>query len=167
MRTLSLPALLLVAGALASQTPSRFAAQVVQFVRGSGAGIFVPANALGHPRGGGLLQGSLDVLSLGEGGSLTLGFAVTIADGPGADLIVFENAFLNRNLTDSFAEAVFVEVSTDGAWFARFPTKFGGGGSSGGAYSFLPVGSLAGFAGALPVRANDLTAPGVDPLDPC
>jgi hypothetical protein len=167
MRPLSLPSLLLFAGALASQTPSRFATHVVQFTRGTGAGIFVPANALGHPRGAGLLQGSLHVLSLGEGGHVTLGFAVTITNGPGVDFIVSENPFLAGNLTSSFAEAVFVEASTDGVQFARFPTRFVGPGSSGGAFSFLPVGSLSGFAGALPVLANDLTAGGVDPFDPC
>ncbi len=64
-----------------------------------------------------------DVVSLGIGGSATLTFEVTIADGPGADLAVFENAMaMGLNV---YAELGFVEVSSDGVidHFARFPSR--------------------------------------------
>ena len=82
-------------GILISQASgqSRFATQVVQFNQGGGGGLFDPSLILGGPQGGGLSAGSLDVLSLGTGGDVTLAFEVTITNGPGADLIVFENAF--------------------------------------------------------------------------
>lgn len=56
------------------------------------------------------------VMSLGDGGSITLTFDVPIADGPGADFAVFENSF-----SDTFLELAFVEVSSDGVNFFRFP----------------------------------------------
>ena len=45
-------------------------------------------------------------------------------DGPGTDLVVFENpfSFMDQGETFVFAELGFVEVSTDGLIFARFPT---------------------------------------------
>lgn len=58
------------------------------------------------------------VVSLGDGGSATLTFARPLADGPGPDLAVFENS-----LNDSFLELAFVEVSSDGHHFARFPAS--------------------------------------------
>lgn len=60
-----------------------------------------------------------DVVSLGDGGSILLGFAKAITDGEGADLVVFENGFFAPG--GLFAELAFVEVSTDGERFARFP----------------------------------------------
>ena len=58
---------------------------------------------------------NLPVLSLGDGGAITLNFALPITDGPGADFAVFENG-----LNDFFLELAFVEVSSDGATFHRF-----------------------------------------------
>ena len=60
--------------------------------------------------------GPFPVVSLGDGGSITLAFATPIADGPGPDFAVFENS-----LNDSFLELAFVEVSSDGLHFFRFP----------------------------------------------
>ena len=60
------------------------------------------------------------VVSLGDGGAITLTFAAPIVDGPGADLAVFENGFGVAGRL--FAEFAFVEVSSDGATFARFPS---------------------------------------------
>jgi len=73
-------------------------------------------NALGPavPSGSGL--GSLAVASLGDQGSITLGFPRPIADGPGPDFAVFENAF-----ADAFLELAWCEVSSDGTNFFRFP----------------------------------------------
>jgi hypothetical protein len=59
---------------------------------------------------------NFNVLSLGDGGSITLKFPVPIGNGPGPDLAVFENAF-----SDSFLELAFVEVSSNGVTFHRFP----------------------------------------------
>lgn len=56
------------------------------------------------------------VVSLGDGGTATLTFSSGIANGPGADFVVFENG-----LNDTFLELAFVEVSSDGAHFVRFP----------------------------------------------
>jgi hypothetical protein len=56
------------------------------------------------------------VVSLGDGGQITLSFARPIVDGPGADFAVFENGF-----ADTFLELAFVEVSTNGTDFLRFP----------------------------------------------
>ena len=59
---------------------------------------------------------NFDVVSLGDGGSITLKFPEPIGNGPGPDLAVFENAF-----DDNFLELAFVEVSSNGRTFHRFP----------------------------------------------
>lgn len=56
------------------------------------------------------------IVSLGDGGSAVLTFATPIANGPGFDFAVFENGF-----SDTFLELAFVEVSSDGVTFFRFP----------------------------------------------
>ena len=56
------------------------------------------------------------VVSLGDAGEATLTFEYTIYDGPGWDFAVFENSF-----NDSYLELAFVEVSSDGVNFQRFP----------------------------------------------
>jgi hypothetical protein len=155
-----------VAIAARAQGPSRFATQVVQVRQGSGSGIFIPANTLGHPRGAGLFSGSTNVLSLGDGGDVTLGFSVLIADGPGVDFLVFENAFLVGDLR-SYSEPFFVEVSTDGVRFARFPTRYGGPAVAPGPFDPFAVGTYAGFGGGHAILANDLLRPEIDPFDPC
>jgi hypothetical protein len=60
--------------------------------------------------------GENGTVSLGDGGTATLTFASSIFNGSGADFAVFENAFI-----DSFLEFAFVEVSSDGSRFVRFP----------------------------------------------
>ncbi len=57
------------------------------------------------------------VLSLGDGGSATLSFENPISNGPGFDFAVFENSF-----GDEFLELAFVEASSDGIRFVRFPS---------------------------------------------
>jgi hypothetical protein len=59
-----------------------------------------------------------DVVSLGDGGSITLYFDGGIQDGGGVDFAVFENAFFS--VGGLFAELAFVEVSSNGSDFARF-----------------------------------------------
>ncbi len=61
--------------------------------------------------------GENGVVSLGDRGVAILTFPKPIANGPGADFAVFENAFI-----DNFLELAFVEVSSDGNRFFRFPS---------------------------------------------
>ena len=83
---------------------------------GSAASALGPENA--YDFGTGLPSTSpTTVVSLGDGGSITLTFASPLSDAPGPDFAVFENSF-----NDSFLELAFVEVSSDGAHFERFPT---------------------------------------------
>lgn len=70
-----------------------------------------PAKALGPAQGT-----SGDIACLGNGGQITLTFDVFISDGPGWDFAVFENGF-----SDTFLELAFVEVSSNGIDFFRFP----------------------------------------------
>ncbi|RYZ41288.1 MAG: cell surface protein [Myxococcaceae bacterium] len=113
-----------------------------------------PDVVLGPPVGAGQFAGSLDVLSLGRGGSITLEFTDLLAvDGPGVDLLVFENPFQKYG-GDIFAEVARVSVSDDGSTWHDFPcdiprTKYD---------------SYAGCAGLNPV----LSAPdnGISPTDP-
>jgi hypothetical protein len=60
------------------------------------------------------------VVSLGDGGIATLTFSSPITDGAGADFCVFENGF-----DDIFLELAFVEVSSDGRRYVRFPSVSG------------------------------------------
>jgi hypothetical protein len=69
-----------------------------------------PAKALGQAVGD-----SFDIVSLGDGGQITLTFAHPIIDSPGDDFAVFENGFI-----DTFLELGFVEVSSNGTDFFRF-----------------------------------------------
>ena len=71
-----------------------------------------PQNGLGAANGT-----ATDIVCLGDGGQITLTFARPISDGPGADLAVFENGF-----SDGFLELGWVEVSSDGENFFRFPS---------------------------------------------
>ncbi len=86
----------------------------------------------------GMPGGTYDVVSLGDGGSATVTFASPIFNGPGPDFAVFENGFANAQNPDTWAlELGFVEVSSDGENFFRFPavthvqtdTQLGNGGS--------------------------------------
>ena len=80
----------------------------------------MPRVVLGAPKGGGANRGSLDVLSLGAGGSVVVGFApFEIIDEPGPDFTVFENAF--RYGGRVFAEPGRVDVSADGTNWTAFP----------------------------------------------
>ncbi len=68
--------------------------------------------------------GSADhyIVSLGDSGVATLTFPSTLYNGPGADFAVFENGFANpANDSQAFLELAFVEVSSDGSRFVRFP----------------------------------------------
>lgn len=82
-----------------------------------------------------------EVVSLGRGGSIVMTFDPPIADGPGMDLAVFENGFI-----DTFLELAYVEVSSNGTDFIRFDSAYLGSGAVGGfsGHEAHEIGSLAG-----------------------
>lgn len=110
-----------------------YATELVDFAPGAGAGFGqseLPHVVLGPPfvaEGGG---GSLDVLSLGVGGEIILGFAPrVIVDGPGDDFVVFENPFyVLGNPEEPYAELGEVSVSTDAVTWHTFPCDTAGAG---------------------------------------
>lgn len=61
--------------------------------------------------------GTNGVVSLGDGGYAIMSFSHPIINGPLWDFAVFENSF-----SDSFLELAFVEVSSDGINYFRFPS---------------------------------------------
>ena len=74
------------------------------------------SNVIGYP------EGTYGVTCLGDGGMATVTFASPICNRPGPDFAVFENGFANAGNTDLwFLELGFVEVSSDGENFFRFP----------------------------------------------
>ena len=102
-----------------------YAREVVRFTPGPGAGFGqddLPSVVLGPPSGKGTSVGSTDVLSLGVGGEIVLGLGTQVLlDGPGPDLVVFENAFWANGRADSvFAELGEVAVSTDAVSWRTF-----------------------------------------------
>jgi len=126
----------------------RFADRVVRFEPGPGSGFGqdrMPDIVLGPPQGFGSGAGSFDVVSLGSGGIIELELTDIVAiDGPGVDLLVFENAFTN------FVEVGLVAVSDDGLDWREFgcdPANFDGG-----------------CAGVGPVYSNSEN--GLSPIDP-
>jgi len=124
-----------------------FVSVVVEVSYGSGAGFWqasMPAVVIGPPAGRGPAAGSLDVVSLGLGGAITLELGVDAVDGPGVDLIVFENPFVG------FYEAGEVAVSADGLDYVSFPCD--------------PVAPFPGCAGVNPVHAHPDQL--IDPTDP-
>lgn len=154
--------------ACALPAAAQFATSVTSYVQGdiSAGGFFNPATILGGPQGQGYAAGSPHVLTLGAGGSVTLGFGVTIADGPGIDLVVAENPFFYPlGSASTFAEVAYVEVSTNGADFVRFPSHYAGPMVPLAPFGSAPLGTYRGLAGTTPVFANVVTGIG-DPFDP-
>lgn len=108
-----------------------FINSVVLFEPGAGAGFgqtSFPDIVFGPPRGNGRIQGSLDVLSLGDHGRIVVDLSpCIITDREGIDFIVFENPFLiSGNLENPFAEIAIVSVSNDGETFTPFPCEVAG-----------------------------------------
>lgn len=104
-----------------SSAISEWANVVVDFERGAsnianGWGVLASfgdsTEALGNAQGN-----STDVVSLGDSGYVTLSFPYPIMNGTGNDFAVFENSF-----SDDYLEFAFVEVSSDGINFIRFPS---------------------------------------------
>lgn len=66
---------------------------------------------------------TINVLSLGDGGNAVLTFEFPIKNGDGPDFVIFENGFTDlENDTLAFLELAFVEVSSNGEDFFRFPS---------------------------------------------
>jgi hypothetical protein len=135
---------------------ARFITKVVSFMPGDCAGFgaeSLPDIVFGPPWGAGDRMGSLDVVSLGQGGTIVVGFEPSaIADGPGADFIVFENAFwIGGDSTQPFVELAEVSVSDDGATWKTFPCTA----------IANPYGACSGWK---PVYSNSQN--GISPFDP-
>jgi hypothetical protein len=137
-----------------------YATEVVSVVPGFAAS--PPADySLFEPSGGGLSMGGTHTYSLGVGGSITLKLDPPVVNGAGTDLIVCENPFYVIGTPFSFVEAMFVEVSTNGVDFARFPTRYIGPQGTIPDFTGVPPTHYRGFAGVMPCAANP---PTVDPL---
>ncbi len=131
--------------------PWPFADSVVSWAPGEGAGFGqdrLPDVVLGPPRPPGGGGGSLDVLSLGRDGVIVLGFRdLVLVDGPGPDLLVFENAMAG------WVETGAVAVSDDGTTWTEWPCA-----------AADTDGNHPGCAGVTPVYATPEN--GLDPTDP-
>lgn len=79
------------------------------------ANIGSESSALGYPDG--------DVLSLGDGGSAIVEFLVPLSNHGGFDFAIFENGIIDQSNGKAFLELAFVEVSSDGTNFYRFPNQ--------------------------------------------
>lgn len=146
-------------------TPNvRLADTVVAAPGATGTGFGDPNKAVDGVRGAGTTTGSLDVYSLGltagVNDSITLAWSNgRLQNGPGPDLVVFENPFVFG--TGVFMELIVVEVSIDGQAFRPIAHDYAAPDPT--VYSRDP--SLwHGFAGKTPVLFNVDTNP-VDPFD--
>lgn len=80
------------------------------------------ADSASEPASHGVPQSALEAsdmqaVSLGDGGKATYVFDPPLSDSEGYDVAVFENSF-----SDEFLELAFVEISSDGEQFFRFPS---------------------------------------------
>ena len=135
----------------------RFVTKVVSFTPGPCAGFGateMPDVVLGPPVGAGDLKGGLDVVALGVGGEIVLSFEPNaIVDGPGADFIVFENAFYaGGRSSQPYAEPGEVSVSEDGVTWQTYECVPG---------TAAPYGKCAGWHPVHSAPGN-----GLSPLDP-
>jgi hypothetical protein len=128
-----------------------FADAIVSFSPGPDAGHgseALPDVVLGSPEGSEGVAGSLDVLSLGESGEIILEMTdLGIVDGPGPDLLVFENPFRG------WFEAGAVAVSEDGVLWHEWPCD-----------ATNAADAYPGCAGTATVYLNSTS--GIDPTDP-
>ena len=131
-----------------------WASEVIKYVKGKDLTSFMdPQLALGswlaHKS-----EAVYDVVSLGNGGSLTLKWETPAGNGIGPDFAVFENG-MSAGENSVFAELAFVEVSSDGSHFERFSSvsKRTETVSSGGQ---IEADSVFGLAGAKPLGYGTL-----------
>ncbi len=142
-----------------------YAARVVSFTPGPDATFGadqMPGVVLGPPRGAGDLRGGTDVVSLGAGGEVVLGFDVDVVDGPGADLVVFENPFEVPGSAGRYWEELGeVSVSDDGVAWSTFACDPTGARPHTGCAGWSPVYSAPGNG----LCATDPRVSGGDPFD--
>jgi hypothetical protein len=115
------------AGACAAPQEAHVADLVVDAPGAGSDGFADPTRATNGVRGGGELAGSLDVYSLDyrTRTSITLAFSgAAVVDGPGDDLVVFENGFRESGREAWFMDPIVVEVSPDGAAWLAFPHDY-------------------------------------------
>lgn len=122
-----------------------------------------PSRAVDGVRGGGPMMGSTNVYSLdyGENASLTFDVDRVLRDGPGAEIVVFENAFQIAGSDRRFMDPLVVSVSLDGTTWVELPHDYLAGDET--TYSSLPS-DWVGFAGVTPVLL-DVDVNPVDPFD--
>lgn len=119
-----------------------------------------PMRAIDGVHGGGVLAGSTDVYSLSytDRPYVVLGWSGgRVTNGPGADLVVFENAF--RTTWDPnayFMDPIVVSVSLDAARWVELPHHYRAADPT--QYS-TALQDWEGFAGVTPVLVNDETNP--------
>jgi hypothetical protein len=131
--------------------PWPFIDSVVSYSPGDYAGFGqdgYPDVVYGPPESPGSGGGSLDVLSLGQEGSIIVAFrAIDVVDGPGVDLLVFENPLA------TYPETGVVGVSADGETWVEWPCD-----------TTDAAGGYPGCAGVALVYASSTN--GVDATDP-
>lgn len=143
----------------------RLADTVVDAPGATGTGVGDPMRAVNGVRGAGASTGSLDVFSrgyqVGQNDYITLAWSNgRLQNGPGADLVVFENPFL-INGGGSFMDLMIVEVSIDGVEFRALAHEYTAADPT--MYRNDPV-LWSGFAGRTPVLLHAEMNP-VDPFD--
>ncbi len=147
------------AGAEGDPPVAALATEILDAPGASDAPFHDPALAVNGVRGAGLSAGSTDVFSLAVDGpeaSLTLGWdGDRVVDGPGVDLVVYENPFAYPG--GVFLDPVVVELSSDGLRWVAFPHA--------GPPAYVPdPAAWEGFAGLTPVLLHEEEHP-TDPLD--
>ncbi len=144
---------------------STWADEVVSAPGQSDAPFGDPALAVNGARGAGSFAGGVDVYALGandDDATLVVRWSGRrLVDGPGTDLVVFENAF-DVAPGVRFMDPAVVEVSADGTHFVAFAHSYEAAEAS--EWSADPS-VWVGFAGVTPVllHESDLV---VDPFDP-
>jgi hypothetical protein len=145
-------------------TGVKLADMVVAAPGASGSGTGDPMRAVNGVRGAGSAAGGADVYSMGYGAnnSITLAWSAgKLANGPGADFVVFENPFDEAG-GSVFMDLIIVEVSRDGTTWRELPHHYDNAIKN----VYQPDPALwVGFAGKTPVLLNADTNP-VDPFDP-
>ncbi|MFO0722532.1 MAG: cell surface protein [Myxococcota bacterium] len=145
-------------GAGLGSEASIYATRLIDYDPGEGGGFGadrLPGVVLGAPVGRGTNSGSTDVVSLGAGGAIVVGFDAELVDGPGLDFVVFENAFwASGDPSAPFTDLGAVALSTDAQSWHELACDLQGDGH----------GHYPGCAGWNPVHIYD--AARVVPLDP-
>ena len=148
----------------AADSPVRLADLVIAAPGSTGGDFGDPVRAVNGVHGGGAENGSLDVYSLrfapALNESITLGWTNGhLANGPGNDLVVFENPFGTNQ--GPFMDLIIVEVSRDGVNFRELAHDYVAPDET---LYVRERGAWIGFAGKTPV-ALDTDTNMVDPFD--